>query len=127
MTLQSGSATEPLNQSDVVLWEQEHEFCRSVETLLTGTSYVIGHVLGKVTASGKYAPHDAGLVDGSEDAAAICLVNIDATTGDEVELVLDKGPAIVKADNLTWKAGIAGGDKTAGIAALAVLGIEVRS
>ena len=127
MALKTGSATEALVQGDVVLWEQEHAFCRSVVTLITSaTVYVVGSVLGKITASSKFVHHDAGAVDGSEDAVAVCLVNVDASTGDVTELIMDKGPSIVKSGNLTWKSGISAGDKTAGEAALLALGIEVR-
>ncbi len=53
-------------------------------TLLTGTDYPRGAVLGLVTASSKYIICDTAAVDGSEDAVAILLDDVDATGGDKV-------------------------------------------
>lgn len=53
-------------------------------TLLTGSVYPRGAVLGKVTASGKYIVCDTAAVDGSEAPVAILLDEVDATAADKL-------------------------------------------
>jgi len=80
-----------------------------------------GTVLGKITASGKFAPHDAAAVDGSETAAAILFHPVDATAADAKSVATTNGPASIldsEACGLIWKDGIADADKAAGEAAL---------
>ena len=54
---------------------------REVVTL-TGAVFTPGQVLGKITASGKYAPWDPAGGDGTENAAGICLDHYDASSAD---------------------------------------------
>ena len=51
-------------------------------TLLTGTAYKKGAVLGKITASGKYTLVDSAAIDGSAAPKYILSDDVDATTGD---------------------------------------------
>lgn len=44
---------------------------------------VLGQVLGIVTASGKYAKHNPGATDGSQNAVAIAAFPVDATSADQ--------------------------------------------
>jgi hypothetical protein len=50
--------------------------------VVTGEVLVRGTVLGKVTASGKYAAYDNAASDGTEVAAGILCEDVDATDGD---------------------------------------------
>ena len=60
-----------------------HEPIQIPVTLASGSGALSrGHVLGRVTASGKYAPYDADLVDGTEVARAILARDADATSED---------------------------------------------
>lgn len=52
-------------------------------TLLTGTDYKRGSVLGKITASGKYTLVDSTAVDGSEDPVRVLMDDVDATAADK--------------------------------------------
>ena len=103
------------------------ERTRSLEnvTITGGAPVTAGSVMGKVTAGGSFVPLDTAAVDGSEGAAGIVLYNYDATDAD-VEGVMVVRDAEVIGDALIWPDGIAAGDKTAAIAALADLGIIVR-
>ena len=78
-------------------------FCRKevVVNEATAKSYVVGTVLGKVTATGKYKIAVETAVDGSKVAAALVIADqsIAATTDTKV-VVLVKGPAEVSKDAL---------------------------
>ena len=82
-----------------------------------------GTVLGKVTASGKYVPHDAALTNGAEVAAAVAIFA--AEQGDQSAAVIVRD-AEVALDHLIFKSGISGANKDAAIAALADAGIVAR-
>lgn len=92
-------------------------------TMLTGTAYKAGAVLGKVTASGKFTTYDNAAATGIEAAAAILLESIDATGGDKTGTIVFRGPMIVNANDLGWGANNAGGI-TAGKDDLDLIGIK---
>ncbi len=73
-------------------------YCREVVTVneSAAKTYVVGTVLGKVTASGKYKIAVETAVDGSKVGAAIVLADATiAATTDTKLVVLVKGPASV--------------------------------
>ena len=73
-------------------------FCRKEITVneAAAKSYVVGTVLGKVTATGKYKIAVETAVDGSKVAAAIVISDASiAATTDTKLVVLVKGPAEV--------------------------------
>ena len=88
------------------LWP-ETGFCRKevVVNEATAKSYVVGTVLGKVSATGKYKIAVETAVDGSKVAAALVVANqsIAATTDTKI-VVLVKGPAEVSKDALVLDA-----------------------
>ena len=96
-------------------------------TLADATDFVVGDgfTITVAAGSGKYTLHNNAAADGSEVAYAVLLEDIDASGGDLPGLILAR-QAEVKGDLLTWKNGISGGNKTAGIAALATHNIIVR-
>lgn len=53
-------------------------------TIVSGQNLWPNTVIGKVTASGKYAQHDNNAGDGTEVAAAVLYDRVDATGGDVV-------------------------------------------
>ncbi|WP_321336560.1 head decoration protein [Breoghania sp.] len=99
---------------------------RDVGTLLAGTKYAPGQLLGFVTASEKYAPLNAAGADGTENATAICFGWYDATAADYDGAVLTVRETEANGLELVWPNGISDADKTAAIADLAALGIIVR-
>jgi hypothetical protein len=92
---------------------------------ITGGDYVAGRVMGQITASSKWTAHDPAAADGSQTAKAILYDAVAAAAADAPG-VLVRRLAAVNGDLLTWKTGIAGGDKSAGIAALATAFVLVQ-
>lgn len=81
----------------------EDGICREIVTVneASDTELEIGHVLGKVTADGKYKISVQDAVDGSETADAVVLEykSVPAATDTQV-MVLIRGDAIVGKDAL---------------------------
>lgn len=93
-------ATDKTRISNVVkgeLWP-ESGFCRKAVTVneAAAETYVVGTVLGKVTATGDYKIAVETATDGSEVPAAVVIADYEvAATTDTVVLCLVKGPAEV--------------------------------
>ncbi len=107
----------PLTQSptmgDVLKYSENPNYTNESVTLLTGTNYKLGSVLGKITASGKYKLAAVGAVDGSAVAVAVLLTATDATTSDVTGVILARGPAIVSKAALVFDATVNDAPKTA--------------
>ena len=110
--------TKPKTMSNVVKREQwaDAGFCR--ETVIFSDAaeqtLVVGTVLGKITATGKYVIALGAASDGSEVPAGIFIgagtgiepvLTVPAATETNV-LVINQGPAIIGDDQLTLGAGI---------------------
>lgn len=89
-------------------------------TLRTGT------VLGKVTASGKYAPHDPAESNGLEVAAGVLVLDNKITTTTDKEVGALVRLAIIGDEDLTFVNAVDSGEKAAALAALQALGIVNR-
>ncbi len=70
------------------------DFKADKETLLTGTNYAAGTLLGKITASGKYTTSLQAAVDGSQTPVAVLLEAVDASGGDQEAVVLKAGGVV---------------------------------
>ena len=64
-----------------LVWEAFRDYTRKTITVAAGTLEP-GTVLGRITASGKYAAHDPAAVDGTETAVAVLWGKADASAGD---------------------------------------------
>ena len=93
--------TQPPSLGDLLKYELNPNYNRESVTLLAGTNYPLGAVLGVVTASGKYTLSPATGTDGSEAAAAVLLEGVDATTADATAVVIVRGPALLSKAQLT--------------------------
>ena len=93
-------------QGDVVKFQINPNYTNEAITLLLGTNYKSGAVLGKITASGKYKLAVVGAVDGSAVAAAVLLNPVDATLADATGIILARGPAIVSKAALVFDASV---------------------
>lgn len=94
------------NMLKAELWS-ELGYCRDVVTVneAAAKTYVVGTVLGKVTASGKYKIAVESAADGSKVGAAIVLADASiAATTDTKLVVLVKGPAAVSKGGLVLDA-----------------------
>ncbi|GGE25509.1 Bacteriophage lambda head decoration protein D [Gemmobacter megaterium] len=65
--------TEPPSMGDVLKYEVNPNYTREVVTLLAGTPYPVGSVLGRITASGEYKLATSGGSDGAQTAPAVLL------------------------------------------------------
>lgn len=118
--------TESQRPLEFLLSEAPGTLSRESVTIVSGAGEVVaGTVLGKITASGKYKPYDDDNGDGSDTAAAIALMTVDATSADAACAVVFR-LAEVKTDALVWAGTNDAGDKTAGLADLAAKYIVAR-
>jgi len=102
---------QPATMGDVLKYEVNPNFTRESVTLLAGTNYPVGAVLGKITASGKYKLATSGGSDGAQTAAAVLLYAVDATDADATAIILARGPAIVSKTALAFDATVDDGAK----------------
>ena len=119
--------TQPPTMGDVLKYELNHNFTRETVTLLAGTSYAVGAVLGRITASGKMKLSIATGTDGAQNAAAVLLYDVDATAADTTGIVVVRGPAIVSKAALVFDASVDdAAKKAAKHAQLTAIGIVPR-
>jgi len=119
--------TQPPTMGDALKYEVNPNYTRETVTLLAGTAYPVGSVLGRITASGKYKLATSGGTDGAQTAAAVLLYAVDATLSDAEGIVVVRGPAIVSRAALTYDATVDDAAKiTTKIGQLANLGIIAR-
>jgi len=121
--------TEGRHAGGFIVWEAARDYCREVVTIATGGANPVlepGAVLGKITASGKYADHDPAAVDGTETAVAVLWGKADATASDVEAVVLLRGPAIVNINDLVFTGTPTAPEITAAHTALAAVGILTR-
>ena len=118
---------QPATMGDVLKYEVNPNFTRETVTLLAGTAYPVGSVLGRITASGKYKLATSGGSDGAQTAGAVLLYAVDATLADAVGIVVARGPSIVSRAGLAYDATVDDGAKiTTKLGQLAAIGIIAR-
>ena len=98
--------TQAPSQGDIVKFQINPNYTNEAITLLLGTNYKSGAVLGRITASGKYKLAVVGAVDGSAVAVAVLLNPADATLADATGIILARGPAIVSKAALVFDASV---------------------
>ena len=115
---------------DLLKYELNANYNRETVTLKSGTSYKLGSVLGKITASGKYRlSPDAEVTgdEGAETAVAVLIEAVDATGADKPGLVVFRGPSVVSKSALVFDDSVDDGAKTsAKHAELAMAGLVPR-
>ena len=118
---------QPPTMGDVLKYEVNPNYTRETVTLLEGTAYPVGAVLGRITASGKYKLATSGGSDGAQTASAVLLYAVDASATDAIGVVIARGPAIVSKAALVFDATVDDAPKTANKhGQLAALGIVPR-
>lgn len=119
--------TQPPSMGDALKYELNPNYTRETITLLAGTDYPVGSVLGRVTVHGKYTLASHGGSDGAETAAGVLLYPVDARLSDAIGVVIARGPAILSRAALVYDGSVDDSTKiTAKIAELETLGILVR-
>ena len=117
--------TETTHPGGFLVWEALRDYTRETITVAAGTLEP-GTVLGRITASGKYAAHDPAAIDGTETAVAVLWGRADATAGDVPAVALVRGPAIVNRHDLEFAGTPSEAEIGAAHAALLAAGILVR-
>lgn len=72
----------------------------------------------------KFVEYNPAGTDGSQFVAGILMKNTDASSADVATTALTRGPAVVNANDLTWKSGATAAQILAGKAQLLALGIK---
>ena len=110
-----------------LVWEVLRDFTRETVTIASGAGKIEpGTVLGKITTGGKYTPLSPAATNGSQNAAGILWVGVDATDADAPGVVVLRGPALVNRHEIAWPEGATEAQITTAITALAALGIILR-
>jgi len=119
--------TQPPTMGDLLKYEVNPNYTRETATLLAGTNYPVGAVLGRITASGKHKLATSGGADGAQTAAGVLLYAVDATGADATGIVLARGPAIGSRAVLVFDATVDDAAKiTTKLGQLVSLGIAAR-
>jgi len=100
--------------------------CRDAITVASGQTLEAGSVLGKVTASGKYAIYDNGAADGTEVAVALLVEGVDASAADADGVAIVRGVAEYNLAEVKWDTGALQAEIDAGVADLLVANIIAR-
>ena len=108
-----------------LVWEAFRDYTREVITVAAGDLYP-GTVLGRITASGKYAAHDPAATDGTESALGVLWGRSDATGGEVPGVALIRGPAVVNRHDLVFAGTPSEAEIAAAHTALLAAGILVR-
>lgn len=125
------SLSESQYPGEFLLSEGERTISRETVTVTVAAATRLqpGHVLGKLSATGKYVEYDNAGTDGSESAAAILYTEADNRSGgapaDFTCAIVARLAEVRKAD-LKWFSGVADGDKTAAYTDLAAANIIAR-
>jgi hypothetical protein len=114
--------TEGRHAGEFLLSENNRTISRKNVTIASGENVVAGQVLGKITATGKYAAYDNGAGDGTQAAAGIALDNYDASSADVEGVAIVRDAEVIK-EALTY---LTSADESAAITDLEALGISVR-
>lgn len=112
---------------DFVITEANGTMSREQVLLFRGARLEPGTVLGKITASGLYAPLNIAAADGSQNAAAVLRDGRDALTGaDTRRAVVMARSCDLNGNKLVWPAGITVTQRKAAEAQLGATAVLVR-
>jgi hypothetical protein len=114
---------------DVLKWEADERYSRDVVTVnFAGAGTLqVGHVLGRITASGKYKASIENASDGTEVARAMLTEAITVAGAGDVKAVVIARDALVSKAGLVWDATYDSQvKKDAGMVELAGFGIIAR-
>lgn len=112
--------------ADVLVWFQPW-YSIDVVTIAAGADLKTGHVLGEVTASGKYVSSAPAAADGSETPVAVLIEDADAASADVTEVRVARRLATVNGTALIYDSTInTAAERQTARDALAAAGIITR-
>ncbi|MBF0327256.1 MAG: head decoration protein [Alphaproteobacteria bacterium] len=116
---------------DLLKFELNASYTRETVTLKAGTSYPLGAVLGRITASGEYRLSPVAEVvgdEGAEIALAVLLQAVDTTDGAATGLIAARGPVILADAALVFDASVdQPAERATKITQLAAMGLVARA
>jgi len=116
---------------DLLKFELNASYSRETVTLKAGTSYPLGSVLGRITATGEYRLSPAAEVvgdEGAEVAVAVLLDAADATDAAGTGLIAARGPVILADGALVFDASVdQPAERAAKVSQLAAMGLVART
>ena len=119
--------TEGRHPGEFLISEANGALSRDKVTVVVpaATTLEAGTVLGKVSATGYYAPYDSTKSDGTEVAVAILYDNVtnEAVTPANIAAVVINQDAEVRADDLEFGTGV---DEAGALVDLRAVGIKAR-
>jgi len=115
--------TEAARDAAHIVYEAKY-LSREAVTVASGQTLKAGHVVGKITASGKIAEHNPAASDGTEAVYGVLVGAVDASAADAAGVVTSYHAA-VNGSELTWKTGISAENKALGVADLAAKHVVV--
>ncbi|EME69921.1 hypothetical protein H261_10969 [Paramagnetospirillum caucaseum] len=123
--------TAPPTLGDLLKFELNASYTRETVTLKAGTSYPLGSVLGRISASDEYRLSPAAEVvgdEGAEVAVAVLLDAVDATDAAVTGLIAARGPVILADGALAFDASVdQPAERAAKIVQLATVGLVARA
>ena len=111
---------------DLLKYETPNLYSREQVDIAAGQKLVLGSVLGKLTASGQQVMLDPDAHDGSEVAAGVLGVDVDATLIDNNYGFYIARDAILASVAVVWPTGITAAQKATAKDQLEALGILIR-
>lgn len=91
---------------DIVKRELDLDLSRKRVVLKSGFAVLgLGYVMGIITASGKWAPYNPTLADGTQNAAGILLIGGDTAAADIPGIVI-RSLGVISTAKLVWGAGV---------------------
>lgn len=114
------------NLGDLLKYETPNLYSREQANVAAGQNLVLGTVVGKLTSNEKLVALDPDAHDGSEIAAGVLGVDIDATLIDNNYGFYIARDAIVASVAVVWPAGITAAQKATAKDQLQTLGILIR-
>jgi hypothetical protein len=117
--------------SDLLKFELNASYTRETVALKAGTSYPLGAVLGRITATGEYRLSPSAEIvgdEGAEVAVAVLLDTVDATDGAATGLIAARGPVILAEGVLAFDTSVdQPAERAAKITQLAAAGLVART
>lgn len=118
--------TSTARPGEFIISEAEGKRSRDTVTIVSGQTIKAGNVLGKITASGKYAKVTVAASDGSQNGVAVAIYDVDASSADAKVAAITRD-AEVNSNLLTYGADVDTANEIAAVfSSLAGAGIIAR-
>ena len=114
------------NLGDLLKFEADNLYSRDQVTVAADQVLKLGHVVGRLTATGEIAALDPAATDGREVAAGVAIVPITTTTDPSPDGLIVARHATVADHALVWPVRVTPEQRAAAIAQLRGIGILLR-